>query len=72
METTKTAPTSLKIGDRVSCEDYPGETLEVVKFNPFDSDWLWCRCEWWPSRWKPDLFHISQLITPVNSRSQQT
>ena len=61
-----------KIGDRVSCEDYPGETLEVVKFNPFDPDWLWCRCEWWPTHWKPDLFHISQLITPVNSRSQQT
>ena len=61
METTKTAPTSLKIGDRVSCEDYPGETLEVVKFNPFDDDWLYARREWWPSRWKPDLFHISQL-----------
>ena len=59
METTKTAP--FKVGDRVCCEDRPGETLEVVKLNRFDDDWAWCRCEWWPSRWKPDLFHVSQL-----------
>ena len=65
-------PASFKIGDRVFSVDRPGETLTVARLNPFDTDWLYCRCEWWPSRWKPDLFHISQLITPVNSRSQQT
>ena len=57
---TQTAP--FKVGDRVCCPDeYGPEILEVVKINPFDSDWLWCRCEWWPSRWKPNLFHVSQL-----------
>jgi hypothetical protein len=25
-----------KVGDRVSCEDYPGEFLTVAKLNPFD------------------------------------
>jgi co-chaperonin GroES (HSP10) len=54
-------PASFKIGDRVSCEDYPGETLEVVKINPFDDDWLYARREWWPVGWPPDLFHVSQL-----------
>jgi hypothetical protein len=63
--------TSFKIGDRVCCPDeYGPEILEVVKINRFDEKWLWCRCEWWPPHWKPDLFHISQLITPVNSRSR--
>jgi hypothetical protein len=55
-------PASFKIGDRVCCPDeYGPEILEVVKFNRFDEKWLWCRCEWWPSRWKPNLFHVSQL-----------
>jgi hypothetical protein len=52
-----------KIGDRVCCPDEYGSTiLEVVKINPFDPDWLWARREWWPAHWKPDLFHVSQLI----------
>jgi hypothetical protein len=54
---TQTAP--FKVGDRVCCPDEYGlEILEVVKFNPFDEEWLWAKADFWV---KPDYFHIHYL-----------
>jgi hypothetical protein len=55
---SQTQTTPFKIGDHVCCEDRPGETLEVVKFNPFDEEWLWAKADFWV---KPDYFHIHYL-----------
>ena len=51
-------PIPFKVGDRVYHVDRPGETLEVVKINPFDEEWVWAKADFWV---KPDYFHIHYL-----------
>ena len=51
---------AFKIGDRVTCMDYPGEFLEIKCVHHGDSEWLWVTCqEWHPDR--KEFVHVSQL-----------
>jgi hypothetical protein len=57
---SQTQTTPFKVGDRVSCPDEYGSTsLEVVKINRFDEEWLWAKADFWV---KPDYFHIHYLF----------
>ena len=51
---------AFKIGDRVTCPEYPGHILEIVAFHMEETEWVKIRGDWWPHG-KTELSHISEL-----------